>query len=318
MSQNLSRLLNNKDLVRHFLNNVLNFKHNSLRNIIELIVDGELGIVNYDQSAQTINSTKFRDSNYLNEQVRWQLREQIINEILTLKRLEDDEQIKLGKGGALPNSELIAERQAFIIIGLPASGKSHLASIIADNYGAIIIDSDYIKRKLPEFKKHLYGATIVHEESSQITFGFRISNSNNIRSIYEQALIKQYNIVIPKIGNSPKSILSLARTLKEKNKYSVHLISIELLKRNATIRAIHRYHKTKRYVPLGLIFDGYGNDPCLSYYYLRCKHMKDFVSFGSICTDVPIGSKPFCSDFYKKSPILSEEFGFEIKNLILQ
>jgi hypothetical protein len=64
----------------------------------------------------------------------------------------------------------------------------------------------------------------------------------------------------------------LAKALKERNNYDIHLISVELTKKDAT-RAIKRFNKTKRYVPLGLIFDQYGNDSHLCYYYLRCKYL---------------------------------------------
>lgn len=276
-----------------------------------------MGIVNFDYNSQTLNSTKFRDSKSLTEESRWALRTQIINELLTLKRLDDDEKITISKGGALPKTDLKSEKQAIIIIGLPASGKSTVASSIADEFGAVIIDSDYAKRKLPEFKKHLYGATIVHEESSQTTFGYKIENIDNVKSVYETCLEKNYNIVIPKIGQSPKSILKLAETLKNKNGYDVHLILIELMKRDATIRAIKRYYKTKRYVPLGLIFDGYGNDPCMCYYYLRSKYVDTFKSFGSLSTDIPFGTNPICSDFLKESPVLNPNLNYEQKKLIL-
>ena len=67
---------------------------------------------------------------------------------------------------------------------LPASGKSTIANSIADLYGAYIIDSDFAKRKIPEFG-HEFGASIVHEESSIITFGSRKPKYNDEFSLYE-------------------------------------------------------------------------------------------------------------------------------------
>ena len=74
------------------------------------------------------------------------------------------------KKSLLPNTALKKDKQAFYVIGLPASGKSEVAGLLSDNYGAIILDSDYAKRKFPEYQAEC-GATIVHEESSMVVFG---------------------------------------------------------------------------------------------------------------------------------------------------
>ncbi len=311
---NYSRLLRDKDSVRHFLNEVLEYDYSEYRNILSNIVDGELGITqNSNAEFQTLNSTKVRNDEYLDTMSRWRLRKQIITELLCEKRLKNEEDIRLKHGGALPLSDLKSEKQAIIIIGLPASGKSSIASDIADDYGALILDSDYAKRKLPEFHSHLYGATIVHEESSQITFGF-VNDRGRLKSVYETCLENGYNIVVPKIGESPQKILKLAKTLKEQNNYDIHLISIELTKKDATIRAIQRFNNTKRYVPLGLIFDQYGNDSHLCYYYLRCKYSSIFKSFGALSNKVPLGHRPICTDLFGDSPIKHYEQDY---NLIL-
>lgn len=303
MSQNFARLLSDNDLVRHFLNDVLNFDHSEYENIVERIVDGELGAVKSTKESQTISSTKNRSSKYLDDITRWQLRKQIIEELYNLKRLEKDDEIALANGGAMPNSNLKSDKQAFIIIGLPASGKSGVAAGIAEDFGAVILDSDFAKRKLPEYPNHLYGASVVHVESSQITFGFR-DNPNKVKSLYEKCLENDHNVVIPKIGDSYEDVIKLAKALIENNGYDVHLISVQLFKRDATIRAIKRYNSTKRYVPLGLIFDGYGNDPYLAYYYIRCKHSDLFKSIGCVSNDVPENHNPICIDSLGSSPIL--------------
>lgn len=313
MSQHLSRPLNNKDLVDEFLARTLQFDSKKTRGIIDKIVDGEIGVINSNIHPQTIQSTSFRDRRYKDDIKRWEMRKDILRELYSLKRLEDDEDIVAGKGGALPFADIKNNKQAIIITGLPASGKSTVAAKMAERYGAVIVDSDYAKRKMPEFKKHLYGATVVHEESSQLTFGFKIDNPDNVKSLYEMCLAKGQNIIIPKIGQSPGSIFKLAQTLKNENGYAVHLILVTLPKREATIRAIYRYNKTKRYVPLGLIFDGYGNDPTLCYWYLRCKFADHFQSFGCLSNDVPQGKDPVCTDMIGDSPAGIYEF----KELIL-
>jgi hypothetical protein len=311
---NFSRPLDNNQVVESFLKYSLQLDYSNdpkLKKIIGRIVDGELGVSRFNEDAQTMNARHMRDASCRDDDKRWELRAKIISELWTKKRLTDDENIVLGKGGALPKSEIKSERKAFILIGLPASGKSGIAAGIAEDFGAIIVDSDYAKRKLPEYTVHLYGASIVHEESSQITFGFKPDNPRKLQSLYEQCIENERNIVVPRIGQNPESIINLATTLKSKNNYRVHLVLVSLSKRLSTIRAVYRYAETGRYVPLGLIFDGYGNDPSHCYYYLRCKHSNLFESMGAVST---VEKTPQHIDAEGESPVLK----YNYKSVILQ
>lgn len=317
MSQQYARPLNSPELVENFLANALNFSHKNLKKIIPKIVDGEIGVANIAKSPQTLTSTNYRTKAYRDELVRWELRKKIITELSTQKRPSSDDKIRLNYGGALPTTPVKSKKQAFILIGPPASGKSGIAEKIADSHGSVIIDSDYAKRKLPEFHEFPYGASLVHEESSAITYGLdNVYNPDNVKSLYEVCLDKNYNLIIPKIGNNSSSILSLAETLKDKRGYDVHLILVALSKRKATIRAIFRFYETKRYVPLSLIFDGYGNDSWLTYFYLRCKYESIFKSFGAISTDVNRGEEGIGFDVVGRSPVL--KFKFEEVKLLWQ
>lgn len=286
-------------------------KDSRLEGIIPRIVDAEMGVSRYT-ATQTIFMQDMRDARYRDDGERWSLRKQIIDELWSQKRLIDDEAISLTKGGALPRRKKVrSEKQAFVLIGLPASGKSGIAAKIAEDYGAIIVDSDFAKRKLPEFKNHLYAASIVHEESSQITFGFKIHNPDNVKSLYDLCIDNKCNLIIPRIGQNPKSIINLASALTNNKGYDVHLILVSVPKKEATIRAIHRYATTGRYVPLGLIFDHYGNDPSHCYYYLRCKHEHLFRSMGVAST---IDKLVECTDCKGNSPVLK----YRYKDIILQ
>lgn len=288
MIQKYARALRDQDQVEYFLKEILELDYAQLDNeIFYKIIQGEQGSNDNDRYHQTLNDTRFRDRNYKDDNSRWELRKQIITELMTIPRLDNDDDIRLEKGGGLPQSGIKKDSQAYLIIGLPASGKSSIAAIIAEKYGAIIADADFAKRKLPEFDKYAWGASAVHEESRQIVNGF-LDNPRRILSVYETASQLKYNIVIPKIGQDVESILTMCNSLKEKG-YKVHLTLISLYRKEATIRALHRFNETGRYVPLGLIFDGYSNDPCLSYYRLK-NMMPDVISsFGAISTDVPKG-----------------------------
>lgn len=311
-----ARPLYDKVMVRDFLRNVLGYDVSKMSKIISRIVDGELALaqINIEQD-QTLNSPKYRDDKYDTDGKRWKLRKEILEDLITLKRLSDDDKIKLKKGGALPLGDLKSEKQAVIVIGLPASGKSSIASMIADKYGAVMLDSDFAKRKLPEYNEHIYGATIVHAESTEITFGFS-NNTGNLKSLYAFCLENDHNIIIPKIGQSAKNILYLAKSLKEQNGYDVHLIAVELTKRDATKRALERFKRTSRYVPLGLIFDQYGNDSHLCYYYLRSKYSNIFKSFGAIFNGVDKGQEPICTDVLGDNCPIFLEYKLE-QNIIL-
>ncbi len=291
MSQNFARTLQDQDQVEHFLTKVLELDYSQLSSDIAYkIIQGEHGVTRFNVKSQTIDDTRFRDREYKEDSKRRPLRKQIIEELMSLHRPDSDDDICLGHGGALPQNEIKRDSQAYILIGLPASGKSSVAAFISEQNGAIILDSDFAKRKLPEFSKYTWGATAVHEESNQIINGF-VNNPNEVLSVHERATKLRYNVVIPKIGQDTNSILSICQRLKRAG-YTVHLTLVSLFRKEATIRALHRFNDTGRYVPLGLIFDGYSNDPCLSYYILRNQEQGIISTFSAISTDVPKG-QPF-------------------------
>ncbi|WP_343674241.1 zeta toxin family protein [Chitinophaga sp.] len=284
-----ARLLLDINQVDHFLTTVLEFEpEEDEKDIAFKIVNSEKALIDYDHpGVHTLMYDNYRDRNYKTEAARWALREQIINELITTTRLDNDDDICLGRGGALPQTGVKAEKKAFIVIGLPASGKSGISNMISDKYHAIIIDSDYAKRKLPEFRKLPWGASLVHLESVDITFGFK-DNPKKVLGLQTLSIRNGYNIVLPRIGNKSDNIIRTAEKLNSLG-YEVHLTLIALPKREATIRAIKRYNKSGRYVPLGMIFDDFGNDPSLTYYLLKCERSDLFKSFGAISTDVEPG-----------------------------
>ena len=239
----------------------------------------------------TWSMSDMRHISYADERRRRHLRMQIIKELLNIERLKSDENIKLGSGGARPKSEILSEKKFFYIIGLPASGKSTIASDLADKYGAFILDSDYAKRKFPEYSLSIRGASLVHEESDRVVFDY------NGCDLLHTCIKNSYNIVVPKIGHDLQSILTFCQALRDKQ-YSVYLILVNMNRKMATQRAFNRFIKTGRYVPLSLIFDGYGDNPELNYYKLTKKYTMGgkyhdlFAGFASISTNSQDGGKP--------------------------
>lgn len=216
----------------------------------------------------TLKNPAIRNAAYKDEDARNQLREQIVHEMITQERLDDDEQVRLGTGGARPKSVVGSKRKLFYVIGLPASGKSSICGKICDLYGAYLLDSDLVKRKLPEFFEKS-GASLVHKESSIITMGGYFKDKL-FNSILEYCYVNGLNICLPKIGNKQDDIEEWCSILKNFG-YSIYMILVSLDRTIATKRAFDRYLRTNRYVPLSMIFDGYANDPILCYYRLRKK-----------------------------------------------
>jgi hypothetical protein len=294
MAKKTSRPLNNLELVEHFLQNALEYdiEKDDNYDVVPDIVSTELNIENFDESLISKNSKSFRVLEYRKDDVRLLLQNQIVLELLSNKRLKSDDDIVLGSGGAFPNSELNPNRDAYIIIGLPASGKSGISNEVADKYGCLLLDSDYAKRKLPEFSKLPFGATLVHEESDYIIFGE--NKPNKFKSLFDYSRETNSNIVLPKIGSNYESILTLIDLLKTNN-YKVHLTLVELDRIKATNRALYRFKTTKRYVPLSLIFDTYNNSPSVAFYKLITFKSEKLESFGVISTDVDFGNSPIKS-----------------------
>ncbi|WP_339880589.1 hypothetical protein [uncultured Algoriphagus sp.] len=170
----------------------------------------------------------------------------------------------------------------------------------------MILDSDYAKRKIPEFYDGAGSASLVHDESDLIIFGSSdVETPEDFQTLFQIALRENLNLVIPKIGHNLKSVYQLGSTLKQMG-YETHLVCVNLDRKKATIRAIGRFMKTGRYVPLGLIFDGYANDPLGTYFLLKDGIDVDHVpydSFGLVGTDVAIGEKPRILQASINSPI---------------
>lgn len=266
--------------VERFVDGILDITDVSeKRNAINLVTQAERNIKDYPRYP-TITHQDNRDFQYRDEKARERLRSQIVDELFKTTRVVNDDEITLGHGGAMPLSGVKYERTAFYVIGPPAAGKSGIASKIADQCGCYILDSDYAKRKLPEYTNQIGAASLVHEESNFLVFG-----ENGLMDLCLQC---GANLVIPKIGHNIMAIVKFCSGLKRAG-YKVFLVSVDLDRQEATKRAYKRFIKTKRYVPLSLIFDGYSNQPTLNYFKLKQKNVDFFDGYCQISTDVPMG-----------------------------
>ncbi|MGR5209363.1 zeta toxin family protein [Vibrio rotiferianus] len=198
---------------------------------------------------ERLNGFEFKQLISSDEQ-RQHIKSQILKELLELTIPKNDDDIRIGFGGSKPRNRVRSDRKAIILLGLPASGKSTVAQVMSDMQGAYIIDSDFAKRKFPELT-FPNGAFWTHDESDDLVY-------SEGDGVFATCLKKGYNMVIPKVGARPDSIIEIHETLTSQD-YKVSLGLVWLEPQKALFRAIKRYQKSKRYVPiLKIITDGTG------------------------------------------------------------
>lgn len=270
--------------VRAFVTEILQIKgKEECQEAINKIAEAERNMQNYAQ-VPTLTHKDNRDTEYVSDEKREELRKAIFNELKDKKRLKNEDKIKLKSGGAKPREALRQERKMFYVIGSTASGKSTIANQLADLTGSYLLDADYAKRKLPEYDNQIGAASLVHEESDALVFSYENYN------LLEYCVNNGYNMVIPKIGYKSDGIIKFAERLNEKA-YTSYLVSIDLDRVKTTQRAYNRFVQTGRYVPLSLVFDTYSNEPTLNYFRIKQRARETFNGYAQISTDVPLNEK---------------------------
>jgi dephospho-CoA kinase len=150
-----------------------------------------------------------------------------------------------------PLSKAIPETspQAILLMGGPASGKSTIRAAIPDLQTFIILDSDEVKEKLPEYhdliqEGNINASAIVHEESSYIT-----------KELRDYAVDNHYNILFDGVGSNIRSYSALVKTLIE-GRYAVRIIMVDAGPEIALMRSRMR----KRRVPFSVLQFAYSCD----------------------------------------------------------
>jgi hypothetical protein len=174
--------------------------------------------------------------------------------------------------------DIAAERKAVIVIGPPAAGKSTIANQVALRLKAAIPDPDEAKKLMPEYDGGI-GSNATHEESSFLT-----------RYVMEELMDAGENMVIPKVGDSAKSIERLGADLKEAG-YTVDVMLMDVAPAEAFRRMIVRFVKTGRLIPPGY-FDEVAQAPARVYEELKTTGAMD----GYAKVDSPRGIQPRVSE----------------------
>ena len=138
---------------------------------------------------------------------------------------------------AEPKGGFAREKTIELVIGPPGAGKSAvIAANVKKARRAIEIDSDEVKKRLPEFDGGL-GANAVHEESKMIT-----------ATIFDYAVKKGLNIVHPIVGAKPSRVVALIDDMKAKG-YSVNVRLVDIPANESMRRVIARYESSGRVIP---------------------------------------------------------------------
>ena len=144
------------------------------------------------------------------------------------------------------------KKKAVIILGPPAAGKSSIANPIARKLNAAIIDSDEVKKVLPEYQGGI-GANAVHVESGAI---------NNV--IQNNIMDAGDNIVIPTVGNDVNKIRSLVQDMKTGGYDEVYIVDMKVTIDESMTRMLKRFVDTGRLIPVDYL-ESVGDFPSRSY-----------------------------------------------------
>lgn len=155
-------------------------------------------------------------------------------------------------------------REATIILGPPASGKSGFAERIAASEHAALVDPDDAKAMFREFRGGI-GANAVHEESTVLA-----------RSVLTRVMTRGMNLVLPKVGGDANSIKKAADTLRAAG-YTVNLVNMEVGEHEVVRRSIGRFLERGRLISSDYAHEVDGN-PTRTYNTLKGQGFKQVVS----------------------------------------
>lgn len=153
-----------------------------------------------------------------------------------------------------PNgAPLKKESKATIVVGLPAAGKStKIANPLSEEQGAFILDSDEMKKLIPEYKETNGGAAnAVHAESKDLM--------RRAFKEFTEGSRKGINLVIPIIGDKTKSIKGNYINALHNAGYDVEIAYRYADTKTSANRVVARAIKTGRFIPREVV-KGYDDD----------------------------------------------------------
>ena len=187
--------------------------------------------------------------------------EDVVSTDEAMLRFERDAEALAFKELNLDVEPVLANKELTIVLGPPAAGKSTIANELAIANRSAILDSDEIKKTLPEYEGGV-GASAVHEESSNLA-----------KELQALMIERGTNIVLPKVGHSASSIRDVISLYKNKG-YKVRLVNMDVTPENAFQRMIRRFVSTGRIIPPEYL-DRVGSNPSATYKTLKQEGVAD-------------------------------------------
>jgi len=156
---------------------------------------------------------------------------------------------------------VLTNKELTIVLGAPASGKSTIANKLAVANRSAILDSDEIKKTLPEYENGV-GASAVHEESSNLA-----------KELQSVMIERGTNIVLPKVGIDVKTVRDVISLYRSKD-YKVRIVHMDVTPENSIIRNYKRFVSDGRIVPPNYL-DRVGSNPKSTYQTLKQEGVAD-------------------------------------------
>lgn len=187
------------------------------------------------------------------------------------KKLHDEILNELDNARAVPN---LGEKPTIILLGgAPGSGKSQAILKKLDTEKFVVLDSDNIKSKLPEYNG--LNASLLHEESSDL-----------FDAATHKALEQGKNIILDATLKNTEKAKKKIELYKQLG-YTVKLYATNVPTNVSLTRATDRFLKSGRYVPLNYISENVDRIN---------QSVSDVAPFTDeykiYNTDVPIGEEP--------------------------
>ncbi len=188
------------------------------------------------------------------------------------------DQAERRRAGAWFEGQVRRDRIIYLVTGPPAAGKSTLSNRLLKQIRGFLIDTDEVKKLLPEHEGGRASGT-VHRESSLLAHD----------RLLKEAVRRGDNIVFPMIGKTREHVIDAAADLRASG-YEVHIVLNEVPPMEAVRRAYTRFKRSDKYIPEAYILDEVGDAPTAMY--REAVESGLFTSHQRFTNDVPRNTPP--------------------------